>query len=113
MRIVYMKEILKTKMAGRKRKSLEDVISCSTNEGDEEPKSKKKKKEAKPLDPKKFGGMTEEEVCKLVLPDHMKADMDIIFVSSNFIIHHNYVNLLSVDWHQSWTLFCLPRPPLL
>ncbi len=77
-----IKEILKTKMANRKRPIPEDVVTGSTGEGSEQPKSKKKKKEPKPLDAKKFGGMTEEEVCKLVLPDHMKSDMDIIFVSS-------------------------------
>ncbi len=63
-------------MAGRKRPVPEDVTT--EGEGSAQPKSKKK---FKPLDPKKFGGMTEEEVCKLVLPDHMKPDMDIIFVS--------------------------------
>lgn len=68
-------------MAGRKRPIPEDVIASSTSESNDQPKSKKKKKEAKPLDAKKFGGMTEEEVCKMVLPDHMKTDMDIIFVS--------------------------------
>ena len=37
-------------------------------------------KKSKPLPESKFGGMTEEEVCKLLLPDHMKANLDIIFV---------------------------------
>lgn len=37
-------------------------------------------KKLKPLPESKFGGMTEEEVCKLLLPDHMKAGLDIIFV---------------------------------
>ena len=37
-------------------------------------------KKQKPLPESKFGGMTEEEVCKLLLPDHMKAGLDIIFV---------------------------------
>jgi len=42
---------------------------------------KKSPKKPKPLPESKFGGMTEEEVCKLLLPDHMKAGLDIIFVS--------------------------------
>lgn len=39
-----------------------------------------KKKSSEPLDEKKFGGMTEEEVCKRELPDHMTPGLDIIFV---------------------------------
>lgn len=64
-------------MAGIKRAVPEDSQNDSTASC--KPKSKKK---SKPLDPKKFGGMSEEEVCKLLLPDYMKPDMDIIFVSS-------------------------------
>ena len=45
------------------------------------PKEKKSPKKSKPLPESKFGGMMEEEVCKLLLPDHMKAGLDIIFVS--------------------------------
>ena len=48
---------------------------------DGEGNSPKKKKEAKPLDPKKFGGKTEEEVCQMLLPDHLAPGLDIIFVS--------------------------------
>ena len=40
-------------------------------------------KKPKPLPESKFGGMTEEEVCKLLLPDHMKPGLDIIFVRSS------------------------------
>ena len=43
--------------------------------------SKKLQKKDKGLPESKFGGMTEEEVCKLLLPDHMKPELDIIFVS--------------------------------
>ena len=42
---------------------------------------KRSAKKSKPLPESKFGGMTEEEVCKLLLPDHMKTGLDIIFVS--------------------------------
>lgn len=68
-------------MAGRKRQkfSLESTLSPRPDDESSTPKSKKVKP-AKPLDPKKFGGMNEEEVCKLLLPDHMKPHMDIIFV---------------------------------
>ena len=43
-------------------------------------KAKKVTKKNKSLPESKFGGMTEEEVCKLLLPDHMKPGLDIIFV---------------------------------
>lgn len=68
-------------MAGRKReKGLPDSDLPSEVHNECSPPKPKKVKPAKPLDSKKFGGMTEEEVCKLLLPDHMKPDMDIIFV---------------------------------
>lgn len=57
------------------------------NEGEGEggsggsPKKSRTSKEAKPLDPKKFGGKTEEEICQMLLPDHMAPGLDIIFVS--------------------------------
>ena len=44
------------------------------------PKKKRAAKEPKPLDPKKFGGKTEEEVCQMLLPDHLAPGLDIIFV---------------------------------
>ena len=28
----------------------------------------------------KFGGKTEEEVMEMLLPDHLKSDLDVIFV---------------------------------
>lgn len=60
-------------MARKKRAAKEDLGSL-----DEEtsPSTKKSKK----LD-SRFGGMTEEEVAKLLLPDHMRPGLDIIFVS--------------------------------
>ena len=67
--------------AGKKRSS--EVLKAdpgdpeSSNSQDEAKKSSKKHK---PLPESKFGGMTEEEVCKLLLPDHMKPGLDIIFV---------------------------------
>lgn len=63
-------------MAERKRPAETDK-ACGAAEDCESSPSKKK---PKPLDAK-FGGMTEEEVCKLLLPDHMKPGLDIIFVS--------------------------------
>ena len=60
-------------MARKKRAAEKDLGSL-----DEEtsPSMKKSKK----LD-SRFGGMTEEEVAKLLLPDHMRPGLDIIFVS--------------------------------
>ena len=46
-------------------------------------KSSPSKKKPKPLEQvSKFGGMTEEEVCKMLLPDHLKPGLDIVFVST-------------------------------
>lgn len=64
-------------LVGKKR--VFDVSEEPLNEEAESTGGDKKKQ--KTLDPKKFGGMTEEEVCKLLLPDHMKPGLDIIFVS--------------------------------
>ena len=44
-------------------------------------KKKRTSKDVKPLDPKKFGGKTEEEVCQMLLPDHLAPGLDIVFVS--------------------------------
>ena len=56
------------------KRALSDEGGCS-------PKTKRAAKETKPLDPKKFGGKTEEEVCQMLLPDHLAPSLDIIFVS--------------------------------
>ena len=45
------------------------------------PRKKRTTKDVKPLDAKKFGGKTEEEVCQMLLPDHLAPGLDIIFVS--------------------------------
>ena len=50
----------------------------------EQAKTVSKKKSSEPLDAKKFGGLTEEEVCQRELPDHMKPGLDILFVSLIF-----------------------------
>lgn len=71
-------------MSGRKRKSKDTDLDV--NEGDEGISTKSKAKKPKTLDPKKFGGMSEEEVMKLTLPDHLKPNLDIIFVSRYFNI---------------------------
>lgn len=68
---------------GRKRASdvSLDVAAAETPLEEDATTGKKGPKKHKPLPESKFGGMTEEEVCKLVLPDHMKPGLDIIFVS--------------------------------
>ena len=66
-------------MSERKRKS-KGATDLDVTESAEDT-SKKKAKKPKTLDPKKFGGMSEEEVMKLTLPDHLKPNLDIIFVS--------------------------------
>ena len=65
------------KDAGRKPL---DVLTREALLASEQARSTIKKKSSEPLDEKKFGGMTEEEVCKRELPDHMKPGLDIIFV---------------------------------
>jgi len=56
------------------------VAEVSAEGGPTPSKKSKAPKKVKKLDPKKFGGMTEEEVMKLTLPDHLKPNLDIIFV---------------------------------
>ena len=60
-------------MARKRRAAAEDLGSLKEETS---PSTKKSKK----LD-SRFGGMTEEEVAKLLLPDHMRPGLDIIFVS--------------------------------
>ena len=60
-------------MARKKRAAEKDLGSLNEETS---PSTKKSKK----LD-SRFGGMTEEEVAKLLLPDHMRPGLDIIFVS--------------------------------
>lgn len=71
-------------MAGRKRRAQESLESLSREalSASEEAKRTVKKKKTDSFDSQKFGGMTEEEVCKLQLPDHVEKGLDIIFVSS-------------------------------
>lgn len=74
-------------LAGKKRPAgalLDTVLTGDASNEDSDSslkKAKKGQKKHKPLPESKFGGMTEEEVCKLLLPDHMKPGLDIIFVS--------------------------------
>lgn len=101
-------------LAGKKRPSEVPVLSGGTTAGDpNDPKTDPKKH--KPLPESKFGGMTEEEVCKLLLPDHMKPGLDIIFVRKSNIkpTFSRNSNFLPSDWYQSWPLFCLSWTPLL
>lgn len=73
--------------AGQKRKSKADSLTQKEplSLGDEDSESiqdgapKKKKQPKKPLD-SRFGGKTEEEIMQLLLPDHLKPDLDIVFV---------------------------------
>lgn len=70
-------------LAGKKRPSSALTGDADTSEGSSsQDEAKKVNKKHKPLPESKFGGMTEEEVCKLLLPDHMKSGLDIIFVSN-------------------------------
>jgi TDG/mug DNA glycosylase family protein len=66
----------------------------------EEDGSEKKKK--KSLD-SKFGGMTEEEVMQKFLPDHLKDDLDVIFIGINPGLYsaytgHHYSNASNHFW---------------
>ena len=63
-------------MSARKR-----ALPTAGQEAEGSIKGKPAEKKAKSLDAKKFGGLTEEEVCKMLLPDHMGPGLDIIFVS--------------------------------
>ena len=58
-------------VAGQKRKS-------KAEDGDGA-KASNTKKAKKPLD-KRFGGKTEEEILQMLLPDHLKPGLDIVFV---------------------------------
>lgn len=59
----------------------EDGAGGPSDEGAAEESSPSKKKA---LD-SKFGGMTEEQVMELLLPDHLAKDLDIIFVRESVI----------------------------
>lgn len=86
-------------MAAKKRSSevsLETLVTEGGGSSKDLSNVKKKKKPPKPLSQSKFGGMTEEEVCKLLLPDHMKAGLDIIFVSVFSIIAMTDINTLYI-----------------
>ena len=78
-------------MSKRKREQevaepLDSVVKVSAEDSPTPSKKSKAPKKEKKLDPKKFGGMTEEEVMKLTLPDHLKPNLDIIFVSWSLIV---------------------------
>lgn len=60
----------------RKRPPAEDSAGGPSKEGTAEESIPNKKKA---LD-SKFGGMTEEQVMELLLPDHLAQGLDIIFV---------------------------------
>ena len=70
-------------MAGRKRSAEESLESLSQEAlaASEQAKSSVKRRRTDSFDPQKFGGMSEDQVCKLQLPDHVEPGLDIIFVS--------------------------------
>lgn len=65
-------------------------------DGDTTPKKKKE------LD-SRFGGKTEEEIMQLFLPDHLKPDLDVVFVSLRWtcttaVIAYVTVCFVSLFW---------------
>lgn len=51
----------------------------------------------------RFNGMTEEEVCKRILPDHLDNNLDIIIVSVYVDLNAFFLNLLfGYLEHESW-----------
>ena len=67
-------------VAGKKRKvKASDEEAPTKNEPANQDKGPKQKKPKKPLD-SRFGGRTEEEIMELLLPDHLKPNLDIVFV---------------------------------
>jgi len=74
-------------MPRRKREAKEDLDGEG---GNSSPSTKKSKQPDS-----KFGGMTEEEVAKLLLPDHMKPGLDIIFVSARILFENSLFQLLT------------------
>ena len=70
-------------MAGRKRPAAESLESLSREAlaASDQAKSAVKKMKSGDFDPEKFGGMSEDEVRKLKLPDHVAPGLDIMFVS--------------------------------
>ena len=73
-------------MAGRKRRRDESLESLNQEapSASEQAKSSTKKRKTESFDPKKFGGLSEDEVCKIQLPDHVEPGLDIIFVSFTY-----------------------------
>ena len=87
-------------IAGQKRKnesldaekllltsSSQDLAPEDSNDSLQGTPSKKKSKPKKPLD-SRFGGKTEEEIMELLLPDHLKPNLDIVFVCSKITSLH-------------------------
>ena len=83
------KPVATGKKRGRKPKAVKDAANSegtplsspqkaqgSASEDDGTPKKKQKK----PLD-SRFGGMTEEQIMEMFLPDHLKPGLEIVFVS--------------------------------
>lgn len=53
--------------------------SQESNEGEDKQPGKSPKKQRRPV--KRFGEMSEEDVLKLTLPEHLDYNLDILFVS--------------------------------
>lgn len=100
----------------RKRPPAEDSAGGPSKEGTAEESIPSKKKA---LD-SKFGGMTEEQVMELLLPDHLAQGLDIIFVREAAggwgvvsVLGALLLTLPSVvDRYQPRSLLCLHWPSL-
>jgi len=93
-------------MPRRKREAKEDLDGEG---GNSSPSTKKSKQPDS-----KFGGMTEEEVTKLLLPDHMKPGLDIIFIGINpglysAYLGHHYCNANNHFWPCLYESGLVPR----
>ena len=74
---------------------MEQAISASPGKkrgrkaGDGKKKEETSPKKKKPLD-SRFGGRTEEEIMQLFLPDHLRKNLDIVFVSWQWMSMRDY-----------------------
>merc|ERR1712150_53383 len=63
----------------------------------------------------KFGGLTEEDVMKMFLPDHLRSDLDIVFVGINpglrsAYIGHHYAGKNNHFWWLMYNSGLIPEP---
>ena len=105
-------------MPGKKRKAEvvqenDPLPTEDAQDGEISSAEKKKKKPKKPLDAK-FGGKTEEEVMALFLPDHLKPNLDIVFIGINpglysAYLGHHYCNANNHFWPCLYESGLIPR----